>query len=282
MHKSLISRFGRVSSKVQPAVLRHFYQELTGDCTAGSNVTETETDKRVSLVVDMEPDEPSTVFDLRSLHSTTSRAKFDVFWDQCSLYLNETVGTAVDDRRHSEVVHLADAISVRDLRYEVQKPCPEGTLLPSLEWLRLQFWPKSKHVLTKTHYTGRLNIVFMIQKRQWRKEHCDSHAIFRYLREMVIMFESYTALVCLDDKHRVKVGEPGYPLVAAERGRRVLVLADTTFEVGDHDFSKFSIIPSVSLLVDIPSELSGSWYHGLVTVSLKEGAFEPSSPLRHI
>ena len=79
----------------------------------------------------------------------------------------------------------------------------------------------------------------------------------------------------------VKVGEPGYPLAAAERGRRVLVRADTTFEVGDHDFAKFSIVPSVSLLVDIPTELSGSWYHGLVTVFLKEGAFEPSSPLRH-
>ena len=64
-------------------------------------------------------------------------------------------------------------------------------------------------------------------------------------------------------------------------GCRVLVRADTTFEMGDHDISKFSIIPSVSLLVDIPAELSGSWYHGLVTLSLKGGAFEPSSPLRH-
>ena len=84
------------------------------------------------------------------------------------------------------------------------------------------------------------------------------------------------------DKHRVKIGEPGYPLAAVERGWRVLVCANTTFEVGDHDFSKFSIIPFVSLLVDIPAELSGSWYHGLVTVSLKEGAFEPSSPLRRV
>ena len=58
----------------------------------------------------MEPDEPITIFDLRSLNSSTSRAKFDVFWDQCSLYLNETIETAVDDRRHSEVVHLAHAI----------------------------------------------------------------------------------------------------------------------------------------------------------------------------
>ena len=53
---------------------------------------------------------------------------------------------------------------------------------------------------------------------------------------MVILFESYIVLVCLDNKHRVKVGEPGYPLAAAERGRRVLVCADTMIEVEDHDF----------------------------------------------
>ena len=59
----------------------------------------------------------------------------------------------------------------------------------------------------------------MIQKRKWRKEHCDPHyaaAIFRYMREMVIMLRSYTAFVCLDDNYRVKVGEPGYLLAAAE------------------------------------------------------------------
>ena len=61
MRDLLMSKFGRVSSKVQPAVLRHLYGEMTGDCTAGSNLTETETDKRVSLVIDMEPDEPSNL-----------------------------------------------------------------------------------------------------------------------------------------------------------------------------------------------------------------------------
>ena len=84
-------------------------------------------------------------------------------------------------------MHLAHAIAVRDLRDEVKKRCPEGTLIPSLEWIRLQFWPKSKHMLAKIHYTGRLNIKFMIEKRKWRKEHCDSHyaaAIFQYMREM--------------------------------------------------------------------------------------------------
>ena len=48
-----------------------------------------------------------------------------------------------------------------------------------------------------------------------------------------------------------------------------------------HDFKAFSIIPSVVLLCEIPTEISGSWYDGDVDVMFKKGAFEPPSPLRH-
>ena len=124
----------------------------------------------------------------------------------------------------------------------------------------------------------------MIQKRQWRKDHPDAHyasAIFRYMREFTVKFRNFTALVCLDDKHRIKIGEPGFPVAAAERGRRVIVAAGTTFEVGDHDFTKFSLVPSVVLINNIPHEVEGSWYCGNVIVSLKEASLEPSTPLRH-
>ena len=33
--------------------------------------------------------------------------------------------------------------------------------------------------------------------------------------------------------------------------------------------------------VAIPDDVSGSWYSGKVHISLKEGTFEPSSPMRH-
>ena len=49
-------------------------------------------------------------------------------------------------------------------------------------------------------------------------------------------------------------------MAAAERGRKVNVRAGTIFEVGAHDFTKFSIIPSVTLLVDIPDDIQDSWY----------------------
>jgi len=43
---------------------------------------------------------------------------------------------AIDDKRHSDMVHLAQAISIHDLRDEVQKQCPDDTSIPSLEWIR--------------------------------------------------------------------------------------------------------------------------------------------------
>ena len=51
--------------------------------------------------------------------------------------------------------------------------------------------------------------------------------------------------------------------------------------MADHDFTKLSFIPSVFFKVAIPDDISGSWYSGKVHISLKEGTFEPSSPIRH-
>ena len=70
-------------------------------------------------------------------------------------------------------------------------------------------------------------------------------------------------------------------MAAAERGRQVIVSQTKTFAVGDHDFARFSLIPSVILQVEIPESFKGSWYSGQVFVSLKDAVFESSSPLRH-
>ena len=86
-------------------------------------------------------------------------------------------------------------------------------------------------------------------------------------------------MVCLGNKHGMKIGEPGFPVAAAECGRRVV---GTSFKVGDHDFTKFSMIPSAVLQNHIPEDVASSWSCGQVFVTLKEGAFEPSSPMRHM
>lgn len=229
-------------------------------------------------------EDPDIIIDLREVHSDR-QSKFNVFWDECAKFLRENIGLAVDERRHSQITHIASAISVRDLQQQVASRCPPSTAIPSVPWLSLQFWPKSAHAHSRIHYTGRFAVKYMVQARQFRKDHEDSHfasCIFRYEREMAVMFRANSLFVCMDDKHRVKVGEPHYPVAAAERGKKVLVGRDATFEVADHDFTKFSLIPSVSLVVNIPEEVTDSWYSGQVFIGLKEGAYEPSSPLRHV
>ena len=103
----------------------------------------------------------------------------------------------------------------------------------------------------------------MVQARQFCKSHEDSHyaaAVFRYQRELAVRFRSDAIFMCMDDKHRIKVGEPKYPVAATDRGRCVLVGSGETFEVADHDFTKFWIIPSLTFVVDIPEDVKESWY----------------------
>ena len=105
--------------------------------------------------------------------------------------------------------------------------------------------------------------------------------MFHYKKEFCVKFRDFTTFVCEDDKHSVKVGEPSFPVSAVERWKRVAVGLSQTLEVGDYDSTKFSLSPSVSLDVDIPENIEGSFYYGQVHIGLKENVFEPSSALRH-
>ena len=120
----------------------------------------------------------------------------------------------------------------------------------------------------------------MIQPRQLRQRHEDSHycaAMFRYLKEFSILYCDYCSLFFMDDKHRCKIGEPGLPVAAVERGKKVIVaMSGKKFAVADHDFTKFSVIPSVIVHCDVPDSIDESFYRGQVLVGM-----ESSSPLRH-
>ena len=98
----------------------------------------------------------------------------------------------------------------------------------------------------------------MVQQRQWRYDHPDAHyaAACSYFMKNLLF-------VSLDNKHKIKVGEPNNPVAAAERGQRVIVRSDEFFTVGDHDFTRFSLIPSVVFILKIPEEISDSWYSGM-------------------
>ena len=125
----------------------------------------------------------------------------------------------------------------------------------------------------------------MVQACQFRKDHPDSHyaaALFRYQKEYALFVKDHCNFLSIDDKHKIKIREPGFPVAAAERGKRVIDSRDSTFQVGDHDFTRMGIVPSVCLSIDIPENIEESFYHGKVYICFKDAVFQPSSPNRHI
>ena len=122
----------------------------------------------------------------------------------------------------------------------------------------------------------------MVQSRQLSHDHPDKHyaaAVFKYLKEFAVKFREIASLVCQDDKHSMKVGEHGFPVAAVDRGKSVFVGKNAAFSVGDHDFTKVKLIPSVAFLIDIPERPDDKFFQGKVFVALKEAVLEPSTPL---
>ena len=137
MKAALRSKFGRVAPNIKPVILciilHALYRELTNDASAPTNLHEAEIDERMRMI--LETEDADIMLDLRHLN-TGRKSQYDVFWSK--KFLEESVGTAVNDRRHGEFTHLAKAISVRDLRDQVQAKCPDGTPIPDVCWYFVQ------------------------------------------------------------------------------------------------------------------------------------------------
>lgn len=180
-----------------------------------------------------------------------------MFWKKCEAYSQEC--TAVHERRHDNATYLARAISVRDLvRYVLRAR------------QSLQSSGYDGNFIQETHVRRRLNSIASAYLWRWwwwsKRDSFGSCTLTSIVLQYSVTFEnmhyslSAKVLICADDKHRLKVGEPDFPVAAAERGQRVIVSLKEEFQVGDHDFTCFSIIPSVIFCVDIQESIKGSWY----------------------
>ena len=276
--------------KISPAQFRFIYQEITGDETVPDNKKLAEYDERIRLII--KHADTSLCRDLRI--NNTRKEKFQKFWDIAKEKISEM--TAVDDRRHTQgstltgevVVNMAIAISARDLYNQCKESAFSENLtdadIPSFSWFKFQFWPKDCTTHSALNYTGRFPVKYMMQQRMIRKSHDDEHyanAIYKYVREYAVSLRDKAIFICTDDKHKISVGEPNFPLSALPRGKRVLVGNNEAYQVGDHDFSTISLIPTVILFNDIPTDVNESWYRGRPCVLLKISATCPSSALRN-
>ena len=124
-----------------------------------------------------------------------------------------------------------------------------NTNILSIQQIRLQFWTPYPTHKSSLQYKNQLNIKYMVQNRQLHCNHIDLHyatALFRYLKELTIKYKDDAYLIFIDDKHRCKVGEPGYSVAVVECDKQVLVAHNKPIQVLNHDFTKCDIISSIT------------------------------------
>ena len=75
--------------------------------------------------------------------------------------------------------------------------CLDGTPIPSVQWVRLQFHPKNPHSKAAAQFRKTIPVKMMIQQRQFRHGHIDARycaAIFRYLKEYALKLRDHVSL----------------------------------------------------------------------------------------
>ena len=194
--------------KTSKSVLRNIYKSLMADCSAAASAAEKSIDDRVAEAL-LNLDDPSFIYDLRQLNGNPGSSKFDVFWEELGYYIEELPAT-VDDRCHSETPHMPVAISLHHLltlvksRMQQKYPNDESKLqVPSIEWLRPQFWPNNPYSTAALRHTGRINLKFGVQIRLLHHEHVDSKyvsVLLQYLKELCIQERDIVNYMSVDDK----------------------------------------------------------------------------------
>ena len=125
------------------------------------------------------------------------------------------MSTAVDNRRHSNVTHIATATSVCDFRDQVILRCPEGTIAyPVLSGFGCDFGKKllipSKHLAVQavSRFTSEFNsgsfvrtVLMLTMQLQ-----------FFVMKENMLLVKEHSTFVSLNDKIR----DQGFPVVVAE------------------------------------------------------------------
>lgn len=113
-HRYHVKRnFAKQAAKlsVNPKSARLLYKIATEDASASTDSTTAVIDARIMEYV--LTGDADIVLDLRSLRQNPT--SFNDFFNLAATVIEEEAGTAVDDRRHNSIVHLAAAMSGADL-----------------------------------------------------------------------------------------------------------------------------------------------------------------------
>ena len=74
------------------------------------------------------------------MNNRSESHRFNIFWEKAKEFLEEDIETAVDDRRHSNVVHVAK-VSIRDFKQKSKKGAHQAHLFLLMNWFGSSLFP---------------------------------------------------------------------------------------------------------------------------------------------
>ena len=122
-------------------MLRNIFCILLQDSSAAEYASQAEVDEHVAKAV-LRFDDTELVLGIRRANGNPQSPIFDVFWQELQHYLDKI--TAVDERKHGDVLHMPLAIPVCHLQELIKKRLEEKfpvstPVILSQEWIRLVF-----------------------------------------------------------------------------------------------------------------------------------------------
>ncbi|PKC07404.1 hypothetical protein RhiirA5_418246 [Rhizophagus irregularis] len=134
------------------------YRNLTGDASLANDQISKEMKERLRPMMSL--GDPSIIIDLRT-NNGFQGSKFDMFWNEFDGYFNEHNNTVINERRADTVVYILYVIYIRELRDRViarlnmkyqGPPLPDDDVVPSEEWIRLNFALSNAYATKAMHY----------------------------------------------------------------------------------------------------------------------------------
>ena len=102
------------------------------------------------------------------------------------------------------------------------------------------------------------------------------------LKSLCLVNKENTTIICIDDKAKTPVGQPGTPKVATSHIQKAWTAKDVTLESSDHNYHAVNQTPSVHLVFEIPENVTSSFYTGQIYVGIKDAVFKASDPFRYV
>jgi hypothetical protein len=314
-------KFGRITGATSTVAMRHTLAKLIWGQNGQVVLAEVRTTpekirmERMQELLDNEDSE--LVHDLKAGNGAVADPALDPFWDEVDLWIKDVCGDTTHERRHDvlggEGSYLPKAITIRAMiSICVDRLCVKhnivvestasssadfdrkkevlfsehGVRVPSDKWVAYQFTPTNRSTKESLRYMGRFKPQWKVQRRQVHKGNVDAHwcnAMQRNQREFALLYREHVYFLSMDDKAKVPIGDPGYPIDSGVRAHHAAIgFADAEILAADHDFHLGSVTPSGILFITAPGDIGGSWHQGHLFMGVKCSVLEASGWLRHM